>query len=77
MIFKHKKVIFTLLLFLCIFLTMSFISANDNITKNESQFNDSINEDNINDSWGEYVYAKDPIIRNYVTVVKLRKIFSI
>lgn len=65
--FKQKqKLIFILLLFLCIFLSMSFISANDNITKNESQFNDSVNEDNINDSWGEYVYAKDPIIRNYV-----------
>lgn len=68
--FKQKqKLIFTLLLFLCIFLSMSFISANDNITKNESQFNDSVNEDNINDSWGYGIFnihVKDPIIINEV-----------
>ena len=37
MIFKHKRLIFTLLLFLCIFLTMSFINAeDDNIATNDT-----------------------------------------
>ena len=61
--FKQKQtLIFILLLFLCIFLSMSFISANDNITKNESQFNDSVNEDNINDSWGYDIHITAPIV---------------
>ena len=51
---------------------MSFINANDNITKNESQFivcNDSVNGDNSNNSFennDELYIDVDPIIRNYV-----------